>query len=174
MNNGMYKNAGFTLIELMITVTILGIVLGLAVPAMSDFATRQRVSGQASELMLSLAYARSEAIKRGISISVIPKTNQTSGWATGWCVRSDNAASCSVDGGLLKDFSSSSTVTIDSNWLATTPKLTFRRDGTVGAQHKFKVSSDKLDAARDDARCIEISFMGRTNLNKIKKSVTCQ
>lgn len=169
----MYKNAGFTLIELMITVTILGIVLGLAVPAMSDFATRQRVSGQASELMLSLAYARSEAIKRGTNISVIPKTNQATGWASGWCVRSDASANCTEDANLLKDFSASGTVTISSNWLASNPKLTFSRNGTLGSAGWFKASSDKLDADRNDARCVKIERTGRASISKITKSATC-
>lgn len=170
----MHHSKGFTLIELMITVAILAITLAIAIPAMSDFATRQRVSGQASELLLSLAYARSEAVKRGATITVIPKVNQTTGWSSGWCIRSDNASDCTVNNGLLKDFSASSGVTITSNWLANLPKLSFRRDGTVNGEHKFKISSDKLEANKTDARCIGISFMGRTELNKITKSTTCQ
>lgn len=170
----MQRSHGFTLIELMITVSILAIIIGLAVPAMTDFATRQRVSGQAGDLMLTLAYARSEAIKRGANITVIPKVNQTTGWSNGWCVRSDTASTCADNANLLKDFGSSSTVTITSSWLASTPQLTFRRDGTVNAQHKFKVSSDRLDATRTDARCVEITFMGRAAINKITKSTTCQ
>ena len=60
----MRSSRGFTLIELMIAVTLLAVVTALAAPAMGDFIIRQRVASQAGELALAMALARSEAICR--------------------------------------------------------------------------------------------------------------
>src|ERR1039457_2199475 len=57
--------AGFTLIELMITLTVAAILVTAGVPAFSAFVQNTRLSGQASSLVYSLSFARSEAIKSG-------------------------------------------------------------------------------------------------------------
>ena len=54
----------------MIVLAILGLIMGLAVPAMGDFLVRQRVKSQANELMLAMAIARSEAGKRNSGVVV--------------------------------------------------------------------------------------------------------
>src|SRR5690606_26454848 len=61
--SAMQASRGFTLIELMIAVSLLAIVAALAAPAMGDFLVRQRVASQAGDLALAMALARSEAIK---------------------------------------------------------------------------------------------------------------
>src|SRR3990167_8172459 len=82
----MKQQSGFTLVELMITLAILAILLGLAMPAVTDFAIKQRVSSQANEMMLSLAFARSEAVKLNQDVRVIPRASAANGWSDGWCV----------------------------------------------------------------------------------------
>lgn len=169
---------GFTLIELMIAIAILGVIVGLAAPAMSDFAVRQRVSGQASELMLALAFARSEAVKQNREIVLLPETNSASGWSTGWCVGpasgADEMSNCN-DPDRLRDFSASTGVSITSAFLATSPRLTFQRDGTCSlcGSNPFKVTSTGLKATGDDARCINITRQGRASLNKITRDASC-
>lgn len=56
----MRQNSGFTLIELMIVIAILGILLAIAIPAYSDFATRARVS-ESMNLMAAVKSTVSEA-----------------------------------------------------------------------------------------------------------------
>jgi type IV fimbrial biogenesis protein FimT len=68
----MHQQRGFTIIELMVTLVVFTILVGIAAPNLSEFLLTQRVSGQASELINSLALARSEAGKRNASIVVIP------------------------------------------------------------------------------------------------------
>jgi type IV fimbrial biogenesis protein FimT len=65
------KNAhGFTLIELLITMSILAVVLAFAVPSFERVLRGVRVDGEISNLLGTLQSARSEAVKRGVSVSV--------------------------------------------------------------------------------------------------------
>ena len=171
----MQRSKGFTLIELMITIAILGITLGLAVPAMSDFAVRQRVSGQANELMLALAFARSEAVKQNSNIAVLPATNAATGWTNGWCVGpADNMADCSSYN-RIRSFQAKAGVAVSSNFLQASNKLVFQRDGTCSlcGSTPFKITSTKLKADTADARCININRQGRSSIRKVLRDAAC-
>jgi type IV fimbrial biogenesis protein FimT len=80
---------GFTLIELMVTLTILAIMLGLGVPAFRNFTDGQKVKSASYELSTSFAIARSEAIKRNTSVTIAPVTSGS--WASGWTVKAGTA-----------------------------------------------------------------------------------
>ena len=56
--------AGFTLIEVMIVVVIVGIIAGLTIPAFMNYFQRQKLIGVQRELMADIAYVRSLAIAR--------------------------------------------------------------------------------------------------------------
>lgn len=172
----MRKAKGFTLIELMITLAILGIIVGLAAPAMGDFVVRQRVSSQANELMLALAYARSEAVTRGIDIAVLPATNAGTGWTDGWCAGPEADMSDCEDGDRLRNFPSAKNVDITSNYLQSGAGVTlfFKRDGTCpNCTNPLRITSTKLKATGNDARCIDISLLGRTTLRKVTRDTAC-
>ena len=72
---------GFTIIELMVVITILGIFAALAAPSMADLVASTAIKGAATDLYSSLIVARSEAIKRRANATVAPVgTSWTSGW----------------------------------------------------------------------------------------------
>ena len=172
----MLRPKGFTLIELMITLAVLGVILVLAVPAMGDFVVRQRVNSQASELMLALAYARSEAVTRGENIAVLPATNSANGWTDGWCVGPESTMSNCTHADRLRNFSNAKTVNITSSYLQSGAgvKLFFRRDGTCpNCSDSFNITSPQLKAAGEDARCIDISLLGRSTVRKITRDESC-
>ena len=57
------RTVGFTLLELMITVALVGVLMALVVPNMRDFLRNNRLTSAANDLLRSAQQARSEAIK---------------------------------------------------------------------------------------------------------------
>ncbi len=64
------RGRGLTLIELMVTVGVLGIVLAVAAPSLADFMNKRRVRLVADELSTLMVYARSEAGLRNRRVNV--------------------------------------------------------------------------------------------------------
>jgi type IV fimbrial biogenesis protein FimT len=82
---------GFTLVELMVTLLVLAILLGLAVPSFRDASLSSRLTGYANDLVASVQIARSEAIKRNATVTLCASTNGSScaedvGWEVGWII----------------------------------------------------------------------------------------
>lgn len=76
------RGRGFTLIELMVTLTVLGIMMGIGVPSFKSFIAGQKVKTATYELMSSLLLARSEAVKRNTNVALTPAS--ATAWAGGW------------------------------------------------------------------------------------------
>lgn len=82
-------NAGFTLIELMVAVAILAVLASLASPSFRQLLAAQRVRATAYSIVSDLVLARSEAVKRGESVTLTPSTAD---WAGGWNVKVASSA----------------------------------------------------------------------------------
>jgi type IV fimbrial biogenesis protein FimT len=84
---------GFTLIELMVSLTVAGILLGIAIPAFNSFVQNDRDTGQINSLVGSFSYARSEAVKRASpsGVTVCPSADSQNcdagPWTEGWIVK---------------------------------------------------------------------------------------
>lgn len=94
---------GFTLLELMTAITVLGVLLGLAIPSFRDIIRNNRVTTQTNDLVSALNYARSEALKRSNPVTACSSTNGTTcagvnNWSTGWIVFTDINANGTLDG----------------------------------------------------------------------------
>jgi len=66
----MRMQKGITTLELLVTVAVSVITLGLAVPSFGGTLTRHRLEGAANELRTDLQWARSEAVRRGLNVSL--------------------------------------------------------------------------------------------------------
>lgn len=69
---------GFTLVELMIAIAIIGILLALAVPSFQGLIASSRLTSATNDIVSALAQARSNAIKTGNRITLCPSSNGTS------------------------------------------------------------------------------------------------
>ena len=93
----MKKKSGFTLLELLVTVAVVSVVVALGVPSMTEFIKNDRLTSNVNTLIGHLAYARSEAVKRSVQVTLCVSNNSGSpapsctggNWEDGWIVYID-------------------------------------------------------------------------------------
>lgn len=107
MKNDSYRNSGFTLIELMVTISVLAILMSIAIPSFQGFILNSRLTATTNDLASALAFARSEAVKRATRVTVCKSANTGASspicsagasWQDGWIVFVDGATAGTVDG----------------------------------------------------------------------------
>ena len=76
------RQRGFTLVEMVIVVFMVGVLATLAGPLFRDFIIQQSIRNAAFELMSDLTFARSEAVKRNLPVTI----SKTGTWTGGWKV----------------------------------------------------------------------------------------
>ena len=70
---------GFTLIELMVVLTLIAILATIGIPSFREMIKNNRVTGQNNELVALLNFAKSEAVRRSTNVDVII-SRTTVGW----------------------------------------------------------------------------------------------
>ena len=83
------RNSGFSMIELMITLVLIGVVAALVVPSFRGVLQNSRLTTQANTLLVDLTFARSEAIKRSAGIGFCSSSagadcSGVVNWENGW------------------------------------------------------------------------------------------
>jgi len=169
------RDKGFTLVELMVTLAILVILLAIGVPAMQRFLTGRLAIANADAMASGIKYARSEALKRGQTVSMCLTTTantvaptcstSTQNWSSGWLVYVDPTGACAFNNTQLlvrvqQQFTNGGAVNGD----ATRRCLTFTPDGlSVGSNGTFSVMSpDSSDTGAK--RCIVLNRQGRVQV----------
>ncbi len=100
----MKRQAGVTLLELIVTMAVLALLVGIGIPSFNSVVRNNRLATQANELVAALSLARSEASKRGLPVSVCVSSGGATcdtgspDWADGWIVFVDAGAAGAVDG----------------------------------------------------------------------------
>jgi type IV fimbrial biogenesis protein FimT len=69
------RQDGFTLIELMVTISVMAILLAIAVPSFSQFIINNRLTSQINQLVSDISLARSESATRGARIAICTSTD---------------------------------------------------------------------------------------------------
>ena len=150
---------GFTIIELMMVMVVVGVMVALAGPNIRDLMIRIRVKAAASDLHSSLILARSEAIKRNAGMQIVPVS--AANWALGWTVK------VQTSGDVLSQQQSYENVTFTTTnaayAAAAVTNVTFsgtgRETGSAGAGIAFVIQSPGSPQIK--ARCVVLDPSGR-------------
>jgi len=84
---------GFTLVELMIIISIFGILMSMSIPSFEGMLKRQKASGEANNLVSLIYLARSEAIKTNQVVTICRSADGLecgNDWKDGWMMFVDN------------------------------------------------------------------------------------
>jgi type IV fimbrial biogenesis protein FimT len=168
---------GFTMIELMITLSIVAILVGLAAPSLRETIMNIRITGQTNDLMSDLAFARSEAAKRNVPVVVCPsadgETCSAGAWNQGWLVYPDTNVSgtkqANDDEKALKNrraLEGPNTLTLTC--APSADSVTYRPTGTTGSPSAIFTLCDTRTTV-NAGRTIAINATGRA----ISARVTC-
>jgi len=71
MTVGSFRRSGFTLIELLVTVLVVVVLSTIAIPGFYNMIKSNRLAADYNEILATLNYARSEAVKRRINITTV-------------------------------------------------------------------------------------------------------
>lgn len=169
------RQPGFTLIELIVTLAIAAVVLTVAVPNFISFVQNNRLTGQANDLVTALNYARSEAIKRGVRVTVCSRADDANcaaatAWNTGWLVFVDTNGDGVVGGETVLQVRPplESTNTLNS---ATLQRVTYQNSGFSGFAGTLRLCDTRGTA---NARAIVVSAQGRVRIGPLaNEGLTC-
>lgn len=173
------RQRGFTLVELLITMVILGILGVIAVPSFLDATLSNRLSSLANSFSASLKIARSEAIKRNASVTMCRSSTgsscaTTGTWQQGWIVFADTNGNGSVDGSEQRfvyetaqspDFVFSST----GGGVYT---LVFKGTGLSSTAETVTICRSSPTVG-NQKRTIEIDLTGRPTVTRVSGATTC-
>jgi type IV fimbrial biogenesis protein FimU len=150
-NATLLDERGFTLVEMMIVVAIVGIFAAIALPSFNRVIDRQRAKNAATDIFVALARARSEALKLNQSVTILPKSGTTD-WALGWTI--DNPR---YPGSLLEDHP------VTANLVVSGPLagVTYKSSGRTTAATLFTINGQYPDSRR--FVCVDLS--GRPTIN---------
>lgn len=151
---------GFTLIEVMVVVSILAILIALAAPSFTPMIERWRIRQATEQLQSTLYYARSEAIKRGGQVTIQKLPNNTNGctaaaidtnWGCGWfvCEDSNSDGVCADTESVLQRYDAPANLQVSRNGGSTSIKLNRWGlvDGALPSFTLFPLGKDFNDPA---------------------------
>ncbi len=150
----MKKYSGFTLIELIVTVGIAGIVMAIAIPNMSEFVKNERLTAASNNLLGDIMLARSKAVELNQPAIICASDDQATcngDFEDGWIV---------IAGGQIIKVQQATTGSITYSGLAT---INFDSRGfrPAGAANATISICDDRDA--DYAKTISLSVTGRAS-----------
>jgi type IV fimbrial biogenesis protein FimT len=189
------QQAGFTLMELVITTVILAILTAAAMPNFRDFMRRNNIAAQANNVLADIQNARSEAVSQRKLVSICPRapgaaetdttcqlgsTNFDGGWISYTTTAAGSAYSTGTAGfDLLHSSSGNPALSIRSNQSV----YTFNPRGELSdqVQHTINVcfkpvsgqATEGTSTAAVPGKTIVISPTGRAIVQDLAAGAAC-
>lgn len=185
------RQRGFTVIELLVVVTVIAILSAIALPSFSNAYMTNRLASYSNNFVASVQFARSEAIKRGVPMIMCASSNGTScttsasSWQPGWIVyceaSSSTATSCTSGGSSLLVLQKQDALSSSYSFTTTSPStsgysISFPAGGVGVSVGASSAASLKLcrssPSAGEQERVITVSASGRTSVSTTRTG-TC-
>jgi type IV fimbrial biogenesis protein FimT len=172
------NSKGFTLLELIIILAILGLTMAYAVPGLRTMVTNNRISGNANDFIAAQQFAKAESASRINPVTMCKKNAAGDAcvaggdWSQGWIVFSDVNGDAAVDGGetvLLNHETLNPDITFGGT-AGVTDFITYRPSGTTS------VTSTEVLIICDDrgyagsAKGILVTITGRGSVMKASET----
>jgi type IV fimbrial biogenesis protein FimT len=165
--------AGFTIIELMITVALASILLAVAVPSFTQMIVGNRLTTQTNDMVAAISLARSEAIKRNANVTLCRAASNltdcvtASGTWQNWVIRT--TAGIVVRQGSVNTFGGTLAMrsTLANDQVVFGPDGLARTNNVMVADHTITVCSQR----RIDRNVREI-IMGRGSRTSTRSATT--
>jgi len=158
----MKKNIrGVTLIELMITIVVLGILVFFALPSYTIWIQNTQIRTAGEAILSGFTLARSEAVRRNTSVEL--RMNAASGWTatvvgTGEVIQTRTAEEGTATAVVTITPAGSDRITFSG-----LGRVTLNDDGSVPIT-EVKVDSTRIPAAESREMCVMVNATGLTRM----------
>lgn len=161
------------MLELMIALSIGAILATIAVPSYQSMMVQSRLSTQVNEFLTALHFSRSEAVKRGMRVTICKSSSGTDcttgdNWQDGWIVYSDSGIAGTKDGNdqILRVFPALKGSTMDggtkfANWIG------YSANGSSQGSGNFVGNGTFILCNSTKGRKITINKTGRPYTEKL-------
>jgi|TARA_B100000315_G_scaffold191339_1_gene181554 type IV fimbrial biogenesis protein FimT len=162
---------GVTLIELLVTLGVAAVLLGLAAPAFNQFVIQRQLTVAINDLVIAINYARSEAAHIGSTVSVqAADAEDDNEWGGGYCVVTGTPGNCTEP--VLRRFAPIDTGTLNgidgpNGNLDGVDTLSFDARGLLTSGDGGVVRLCAVDGT-NPGRILRVNLIGRTTTNDLE------
>jgi type IV fimbrial biogenesis protein FimT len=137
---------GFTLTELLVVLTVAGVLAVIAVPSLQWTFQANRVDTAVNQFVATISVARSEAVKLGCNVNVTANANGVANsWTGGWTVVP--ASTCPSNVNTIASIQSNAALAGAMTAVGTVPSLAFNSLGQLAASNGPPTEADFIFCA---------------------------